>query len=581
MRLPRRVRVLPVVAGLLLGLLAFDLGRLALRRPLAVTGPAPTDGFTRLTGVVHVHTTLSDGGGTPAEVVAAAQAAGLDFLFISDHNNLDAKPIEGYHGRVLVGVGTEISTTDGHLLALGLPDPALRFYGDPDAALDDVRVLGGVAFAAHPHSARADFQWRRYELPGPWGLELLNGDSQWRAAGVGRLLRTLAGYAVNREAALVDSLSDPAATLARWDQLLAVRPTPALVGADAHSRVALGRERGSAGRALRFPAYEPLFRLARNHVLLDTPLTGVAAHDLATLAAALGRGRAYVAVDALAPADGFSCVVEGAGRRFSLGDDVPWTPGLRLRAGGRVPPDARLRLLRDGVVVADEPLALDLELSQAGVYRVEARLPGWNVPWVLTNALYVFDTPTLAARRARAAWPVEPAAPAVRLALTEQDAPAGGAWRVEVDPTSSLELASEAVGEGRATRLAFHLGQPSQGSSLHGWAALMDRSPRDLSAFQGLALSVRADGLYRFWVQVRDDNPRGSDAGTETWLTSVRAEPTWRRIRLPFSRFRSLDPHSDGRLDAGRVRSLGFVLDELTVKAGTRGTLWVADVGPY
>ncbi len=114
---------------------------------------------------------------------------------------------------------------------MGLPDPPLRFYGDPDAALDDVRVLGGVAFAAHPHSPRVDFRWRRWDLPGAWGLELLNGDSQWRAAGAWRLFRTLTGYAVNREAALIDSLSDPAATLAQWDRLLASRPTPVLAGA--------------------------------------------------------------------------------------------------------------------------------------------------------------------------------------------------------------------------------------------------------------------------------------------------------------------------------------------------------------
>lgn len=576
-----RRRALRGLVGLLLALLAVDLGRLALRRPLAVAGPAPGDGFTRLKGVVHVHTTLSDGGGTPAEVVAAAQAAGLDFLFITDHNNLDAKGSEGYHGRLLVGVGTEISTTDGHLLALGLPDPPLRFYGDPDAALDDVRVLGGVAFAAHPHSPRVDFRWRRWDLPGAWGLELLNGDSQWRAAGAWRLFRTLTGYAVNREAALVDSLSDPAATLAQWDRLLASRPTPVLAGADAHSRVALGRERGSGGRALRFPAYEPVFRLVRNHVLLDAPLSGEPARDLATLAAALGRGRTYVAMDALAPADGFSCLVVSQGRRYTMGDDVPWSPGLRLRAGGRVPPGARLRLLRDGTPMADEPQALDVELPQPGVYRVEARVAGHGMPWVLTNALYVFDAGALAARRARAAWPAPVPAPAVGRALNELTNPAAGRFHVEADPSSSVTPSFEALGDDHALRLDFHLGQPGSGSVRHGWAAFMDRSPRDLSGFQGLVLSLRADGLYRLWVQVRDENPRGSDEGSETWLTSVRAEPTWRRVALPFKRFRSLDPHSDGRLDPGRVRSLGLVLDELTVKPGTRGTLWVADAGLY
>ena len=48
---------------------------------------------------------LSDGGGTADEVIAAARAAGLGFVVISDHNNLDAKPLEGYRDGVLVLVG--------------------------------------------------------------------------------------------------------------------------------------------------------------------------------------------------------------------------------------------------------------------------------------------------------------------------------------------------------------------------------------------------------------------------------------------------------------------------------------------
>ena len=146
-------------------------------------GAAPEDGFTRVSGVVHVHTTLSDGGGTPEEVAQAAKRAGLRFVFITDHNNLDAKSFEGEHDGVLVLVGTEISTTAGHLVGLGMPDPVFRFSGDALDALDDVRRLGGVAFAAHPLSPRADFRWTGWDLPGPWGMELVNGDSQWRSAG--------------------------------------------------------------------------------------------------------------------------------------------------------------------------------------------------------------------------------------------------------------------------------------------------------------------------------------------------------------------------------------------------------------
>jgi predicted metal-dependent phosphoesterase TrpH len=135
--------------------------------------------------VVHVHTTLSDGGGEPGEVISAARAAGLDFVAITDHNVLDAKSLEGYRQGVLVLVGTEISTNAGHLLALGIPDPVFRFSGDMRDALDDVRELGGLAYAAHPTSPVPTFRFTGWDLPGGWGVELLNGDSQWRAAGSG------------------------------------------------------------------------------------------------------------------------------------------------------------------------------------------------------------------------------------------------------------------------------------------------------------------------------------------------------------------------------------------------------------
>ena len=131
--------------------LAAALLRIALWHPLPVAGAPPDDGFSRVAGVVHVHTTLSDGGGEPGEVIRAARAAGLAFLGITDHNNLDAKPLEGYQDGVLVLVGAEISTPVGHLLGIGLDrDPAFRFNGDGQDAIDDVLHLGGVAVRGPP-----------------------------------------------------------------------------------------------------------------------------------------------------------------------------------------------------------------------------------------------------------------------------------------------------------------------------------------------------------------------------------------------------------------------------------------------
>jgi hypothetical protein len=552
----------------------------ATRRPLAVEGPAPPDGATRWRGAVHVHTSLSDGGGTPEDVAPEARAAGLDFVVITDHNNLEAKPFEGYRDGVLVLVGTEVSTaSSGHVVGLGLrEDPAFRFSGDPSDALDDVRFLGGSSFAAHPFSPRADFRWTAWDLPGPWGLELINGDSQWRAAGRARLLKAAVLYPLNPRHALLGALSPSRETLDRWDALLAERAVPGIAGADAHARLEMRK-----GWSLPFPSYRSVLGLAVNHVLLASPPTRDAKHDGAMVADALARGRSYVGLDALAPAAGFFFVAENGEARVTMGDTIAPAPGLRLRAGGRMPKGARLRLLRDGRTVAEAAGAIDASGSEPGVYRVEVSVDGWPVPWVLTNPIYVFDGAAAAEeRRLRAAWPepVDAPAPAVMIDGFEGET----AFVAASDPASSIERpplqAGTGVAGGGAGRLRFRLGQPTA-ERPDVYCALVDYAPPDLRGRQGLVFAIKADGAYRVWVQVRDANPASRDEGTEWWFASVRTLPEWRRVAIPFSRLRSINPATDGRLDLDTVKALVFVLDKGSVDPGTAGTIWLDDLGAY
>ncbi len=571
-----RSRTLSLSALLAAALLVF-LGHVVLWKPRAVVGEAPRDGFTRLAGVVHVHTTLSDGGGTPDEVIAASRAAGLQFLVLTDHNNLDAKPAEGYHDGILVLVGTEVSTTAGHVLGLGIADPAYRFSGDARDALEDVRDLGGVAFAAHPLSGRDDFRWTGWDLPGPWGIELVNGDSQWRAAGWSRLLLTAGLYRLNHRYALLRSLTPPTATFEQWDALLRERDVPGIAGADAHSRVVLRKQ-----TAVRFPSYESVFALAQNHVLLEAPLTGEAGADGRAIVGALGRGRSYVGLDALAPANGFFFDAEAGGRRATMGDAVPPDPPPTLRAGGALPQGARLLLLRDGRRVAETVGAVELPRASPGVYRVEVRVPGWDVPWILSNPIVVADDATRSARAARAAWPSPdppPASVSILDAFEGRTAfEPGHDDRSDVgvpvlDPRGGLR------GTG-AVRLAFRLGVPTDDHP-HTFCALVDWTHRDLTGKTGLAFAIRGDGVYRLWVQVRDANPASADEGTEWWFTSVRTSPEWRRVAIPFSRLRSINKATDGKLDLDKVRAIVFVLDKGAEKPGTAGTIWLDEVGVY
>jgi hypothetical protein len=141
-----------------------------------------------------------------------------------------------------------------------------------------------------------------------------------------------------------------------------------------------------------------------------------------------------------------------------------------------------------------------------------------------------------------------------------------------------------ARGEGpdgtEALKLGFRLGAPTP-SQPFTWCALVNRQARDLTGYAGLRFRVRADGEYRLWVQVRDVNPASADEGLEWWLASARTGVEWREVQVPFSRFRTINHRTDGRLDPDETRALVFVLDGASVKVGTTGTIWFADVGVY
>jgi predicted metal-dependent phosphoesterase TrpH len=106
---------------------------------------------------IHIHTTASDGLGTPEEVVCAVERSGLDLFAITDHDSiagaLAARELMA-RGRFNfeVIVGTEVTTARGvHLLALFIeePVPALRSL---ERTIEAVARQGGLCIAPHPLS---------------------------------------------------------------------------------------------------------------------------------------------------------------------------------------------------------------------------------------------------------------------------------------------------------------------------------------------------------------------------------------------------------------------------------------------
>jgi predicted metal-dependent phosphoesterase TrpH len=74
-------------------------------------------------GVIHCHSFLShDSPGQIADIVAAAQTNGLDFVMMTDHITPEAitNGVTGMQGPTLFILGAEISQAKGSILGIGL-----------------------------------------------------------------------------------------------------------------------------------------------------------------------------------------------------------------------------------------------------------------------------------------------------------------------------------------------------------------------------------------------------------------------------------------------------------------------------
>ncbi len=130
-----------------------------------------------IAGAYHIHTTRSDGHGDKRDVAAAAARAGRKFVILTDHGDGTRPPDPPeYIDGVLCLDAVEISTAQGHLVALDMPRAPYPLGGDADAVVEDVHRLGGFAVAAHPDSPKPALRWTDDAAPID-GIEWLNADS--------------------------------------------------------------------------------------------------------------------------------------------------------------------------------------------------------------------------------------------------------------------------------------------------------------------------------------------------------------------------------------------------------------------
>lgn len=130
---------------------------------------------------LHIHTTYSaDGTASVREALESAVCAGLNVIAITDHNevrgSLEACTISAEYG-IQVIPGTEVSTKEGHLIALFVKQNIPSGMSLIDT-LVCIRDMGGMTIVAHPnHPVPNSISLKNIlkALENPLAKEALNG----------------------------------------------------------------------------------------------------------------------------------------------------------------------------------------------------------------------------------------------------------------------------------------------------------------------------------------------------------------------------------------------------------------------
>ncbi|MFG2943823.1 CehA/McbA family metallohydrolase [Streptomyces adustus] len=335
--------------------------------PEPVYPPARAKGRGRAwyRGDCHLHSWYSDGRRTPAEIAALARAAGLDFINSSDHNTHSAHAhwADAAGDDLLVMLGEEVTTRNGHVLALGT-EPG-TFVDWRYRARDNrfgrfarrIRGAGGLVVPAHPHATCVGCGWK-FGFGDADAVEVWNGPYT----------------------------PDDEVTLADWDNMLvaSVREggrgwIPAMGNSDAH----------------------------RDPDVVGSPQTVVLADDLTREAIQDGirAGRSYVAesnrLSLSFTASGPRGEHAGIGGRLEAPRDAPVT--VRLEVTGA--PRCTVRLVTDqGVLFTSDPLPVSgsgtVEWATTPQYAayVRAELRHEAAAGPLPGALAAFTNPIFLGR---------------------------------------------------------------------------------------------------------------------------------------------------------------------------------------
>jgi hypothetical protein len=308
-------------------------------------------------GDFHCHTHHSDGVLSPAELLALAQAEGLDFFTITDHNTVGA--YDHFGSELLVIPGLEVTYKRGHYNVLGvdarhldwLQQSAWPVMPERPAEADVYPTMNELLKAT---SARGALNSINHPLLVPWAWEFPDTD-----------LRQVNCLEIWNDPSWPDNQRDNPRAIALWTALLeAGYRITAIGGSDFHRPAPKAGENKPAER-------------------LGKPSTYVYAHELSgqAILEAVRQRRAYVSMGPLAA---FQALAEGT--TYDIGADLgQWDGEVELTAQvWACPEPARALLMKNGRLLAESAVSGDgAEIRMKD--RVLADQPAWYRFDVLTR----------------------------------------------------------------------------------------------------------------------------------------------------------------------------------------------------
>jgi hypothetical protein len=341
-------------------------------------------GLTILTGVIHVHTTDSDGTKTHEEVAAIGRELGLDYLLFSDHMTLKSlhEGRERFYSDLLALIGYEHNDRDdcNHYLIFDGDEvyPESMTAAEYVAAAD---TRGALGIMAHPDEIRGrnarfrSYPWTDWNVTGFDGLEIWNQMSEW--------MENLKAY--NQIRMILSPrkfLISPTDRIMRtWDDLSRTRKVAGVAGVDAHGF----RYRAGLLRLTIFP-YKVQFKSLRTHLILPEPLSGDFAIAKNQIYTAIRECRIFVSNYRWGDAAEFRFEIESNGSKAAIGGEVKLDAGTCAVVS--LPLPGRIRLIGNGRLIYEETgKERTFPLSSAGVYRVEVYRG--RKGWIFSNHIRV------------------------------------------------------------------------------------------------------------------------------------------------------------------------------------------------